>query len=568
MAFNMVANQGHSGSKLNIAEFDRQLVKLRLTEDKRRTVNLIEWDELLRALLSTHQLSHFLEAYWCIRMPSDKIAETMIQLQVDGIVREKIRQDMQEIQHEKLVDSMRQRQASSSSSSSSSSSARAPYGLRSGQSQSLGSMPEEDDDDVARELHMGQGDGSGLSISTPAMPGSRRALSKTQESAYQSLITRRALEIAKAAQSKTRSDERKGIRQVTFYMNPLTWVEDHERDVNPLARYPIVDTETGDTRWYELEGEMMRKQRMTVWQVMLRSVSLLPQGLFKSIPIGNTHALYTRIIENFTEGERGERLEQLMQELRTIVKSPDELFSTFSSKFHTIIDNMLAIDVALDESMIRKQLDRALSTECRDKACRDTYTQITMITSLGIDGIQTVSHNQLIKCMQEPMKLLEQTNRREGTGNNRSGGMTRSQRRTLRLSQRGNQGQTQTDSLKGICLAHQDNACKKGSSCSYEHRKISKKDKDKLKEMIAKTRARQLKEIVCYNCGQKGHYASSCKQPSRTVRAQVNRTTSDQGNSQDNSSNDIERLVRNSTEAEMVSYIQGLRKAMSEGNNQ
>ena len=565
MAFNMVANRGDSGSKLNIAEFDRQLVKLRLTEDKRRTVNLIEWDELLRALLSTHQLSHFLESYWCIRMPSDKIAETMIQLQVDGIVREKIRQDMQEIQHEKLVDSMRQRQASSSSSSSSSSSARDSYDLRSGRSQSLGGVPEEDDDDVARELHMGQGDGSGLSINTPAMPGSRRALSKTQESAYQSLITRRALDIAKAAQSKTKADERKGIRQVTFYMNPLTWVEGHERDVNPLARYPIEDKEEGITKWYELEGEMMRKQRMTVWQVMLRSVSLLPQGLFKSIPIGNTHALYTRIIENFTEGERGERLEQLIKELRTIVKSPDELFSTFSSKFLTIIDNMRAIDIDLDESMIRKQLDRALSTECRDKACRDLYTQITAVTAMAIDETsETVTHNHLIRGMQNPMKLLEQTNRREGTGNNRSGGMTRSQRRTLRLSQRGNQGQTQTDSLKGICLAYQDNACKKGNSCSYEHRRISKRDKDKLKETVAKTRARQVKDVVCYNCDQKRHYASSCPKPRKQTRAQVNRTTS----SQDNSSDDIATLIRNSTEAEMVSYIQGLRNAMPEGNNQ
>ena len=565
MAFNMVANRGDSGSKLNIAEFDRQLVKLRLTEDKRRTVNLIEWDELLRALLSTHQLSHFLESYWCIRMPSDKIAETMIQLQVDGIVREKIRQDMQEIQHEKLVDSMRQRQASSSSSSSSSSSARDSYDLRSGRSQSLGGVPEEDDDDVARELHMGQGDGSGLSINTPAMPGSRRALSKTQESAYQSLITRRALDIAKAAQSKTKADERKGIRQVTFYMNPLTWVEGHERDVNPLARYPIEDKEEGITKWYELEGEMMRKQRMTVWQVMLRSVSLLPQGLFKSIPIGNTHALYTRIIENFTDGERGERLEQLIKELRTIVKSPDELFSTFSSKFLTIIDNMRAIDIDLDESMIRKQLDRALSTECRDKTCRDLYTQITAVTAMAIDETsETVTHNHLIRGMQNPMKLLEQTNRREGTGNNRSGGMTRSQRRTLRLSQRGNQGQTQTDSLKGICLAYQDNACKKGNSCSYEHRRISKRDKDKLKETVAKTRARQVKDVVCYNCDQKRHYASSCPKPRKQTRAQVNRTTS----SQDNSSDDIATLIRNSTEAEMVSYIQGLRNAMPEGNNQ
>ena len=593
MSLDMVANQ--VTGKYSLAEVEKLLIKLKMSSDKRNTRNMRDWDEALRSTFATFDLSYFLSKYSSIRLPHRMVSKTLVQRQVDELIKEKEKTEVEKRKNDRALGKGRAADGAQSTpkrprapsgspggadpSGSSSSSRISPKILRSGNIYTIGEEEEdkhddsqgEDDDSGSEETYIPSYT-TGIPITTPARGKGQRKDKEVAE--YHAILRARAELIAQETAGANAIAEKRGIRQVALYCNPLTAVREERRHINPDARYPIeVDSER---LFYELESDQKRRQRYMAWQLLKGSIEDVPKGIWQHVAIGNVYELYILISEHFMDGERRDLAKKLMDELGRITKRPNELFASFCSRFEGLQQKMAEIRLACDSDLLMKELERAL-TETEDVDCVEIYETITLNSYNNY-----TSPKSLFKAMEEAMKRREQRarkkeNKRNEKGNGKDSNNQSERAMVFQSKARENLGKEERY-LLGICLFYQDDNCKR-KNCTYTHEKVSPNQRKKLEDLVKKRNKEgtdKKKKITCYNCGEEGHKSPDCPKPdkrkekenekrnskaSKTVNKTTSETSKDTGSDREKTREKISNEANNLTNKQMKRFLKALIKA-------
>ena len=110
---------------------------------------------------------------------------------------------------------------------------------------------------------------------------------------FESLVKERAKEMADAMMKSNLMAEKRGVRQLTCFVDPLTSVDEHEQCRNTKATHLITFENT--KRMYEVESQEAKQERMVAWHLLVTTLEG-PKGIskaaWKHIPIGNCYKLY------------------------------------------------------------------------------------------------------------------------------------------------------------------------------------------------------------------------------------------------------------------------------------
>ena len=441
MTSDMVANQGSLqllGNKLSLTDLDKQVVKLKLTANYRTAKNLHAWDLAMRNTCSAHDLNYYLLEHSGIMLPHSSVSQLMIQREVDKIMNEKLRQDIANARHKIVLNKQTLGQGRNRTEQKIEEEEKQERMQTRSQTRRTEELFDED-----------SGDGDIPAITTP-LKQRQLVPDENLNEEYQDLIRRNAEKIAKAAREKNKIAEQKGYRQVTIFMNPLSCVTEDNRNLNPNARYLIRDSDGTDV-WYEVEDDIYRQRRQIAWQLLKRSIEQVPSGAIQHIPVGNVYALHRFVLENYADGERSELVMKLNEELHSIAKKPEELFSVFTSRFMNIINSLKDIEYKIDNDVVLKQLQQACRTRTTDQTCRGVYDNVMLFLNMAR------SHNEdikltvdlVLKALDEPMKQAERETRSTETD---TGRLSRRQRKALRAAATDSQSSDNSSGHSDVCI--------------------------------------------------------------------------------------------------------------------
>jgi hypothetical protein len=477
----MVANRV-TESKLTATELGKSLVKIKMSKDKRNIKNMTEWDEALRMCFSTVELSLFLTKYSGIQVPNEEVARLLIQRQVNT--------SWASARREMTKTSLLSKQTGD------------------GLNKSFSSTDE------------GEEKGGVKVEQDIALPGTARR----DMSLYQKNLVERAKLMAKACTASSALAEKRGVRRETIFVNPLTCVLESEAHINPNANV-LIEWE-GETHLYEVEDDESRRKRLLAWQLITASLGELPRAFWKHIPMGNVSSLYELVTGHFMDTDRMDVVAKLTKRLAGLVKTKDELFIAFVARFEQLMLEMKEVDLTPDPDVLFDSVERALM-ESDDRDVKRVYENVCTMNG------KLASPRDLFERMLPAMKRLEKTARekhdlsdsenewienklmkkKKKKEKKREESMT-----ALRVRERS----ISSDTLLGVCVFFQEGNCKKGKDCSFKHKKLSKNEFEKLKDIVKKRKEEKEKNdqkssrkgsgrsVTCFACDEVGHIDNAC----------------------------------------------------------
>lgn len=567
MAVSMVANP--YDSKITVGDLAKSLVKLKLTENKKHTRNMVEWDEALRAVYSTNELAMFTNKYYGIQLPSGMVPKSMLQGQVQELL--KAREQMlktkttQQVVPVPPTSSQAQgmqtplRQASSAEVRRS-----ARIREREERAQRLASttanLPVDSDErkraereeaaavaELEREIadqeeerrqqtatvsqqrqqqHINEIRARNVSaVNTPA-PIPRDVELQKQ---FEAEMLKNANEIMADQVKADAVAEKRGNRNVTFFANPLSKSTYSTRHLFEGCEYEIEWPKgSGSEYYYALESAIMRKKRHVSWQLLLNSLSNLNSAIWKHVPIGDVHGLYTLITTRYDDQDRTDVVEKLNGRLHKLEKYRNELYATFLGRYEQLIIEMAEVQMDVDTDVMKQAVMRA-HERSSDEMLKGTYDIVTAMLFQQHGGNDSYTVDELLNMMRPMMVSKERAagkqDRQDGASRAQRQREKREKQKALKAAARATANAAKADlaplpdHLKNVCVEFNLGKCpKKGNMCRWSHVKKSPEEVAVLQEYV-QVRAGQRKaaqdgkqkgKIVCYGCGQEGHIKPKC----------------------------------------------------------
>ena len=562
MAFNMVANRVND--KISYSDLVKSLVKLQLTENKKQTKNLVEWDEAMREVFSTHGLIQFVSSeYYNIQLPSNMVARTMLQVGVGQILDDRARET-------KRVASVARLSSRAAAAGNPGSPQQTPRRTRSQTAAAEAAQAAAPQGEEAEEKQDADQQAAAMPAPTPLQqagnaPGNAPnavmhdsvpvvstpahiPIDNLSQSRYEQILLERANEIMKSQLDDEKAAEKRLVRGVTYYMNPITALDYADRGLNTRCEYEIeFPRDSGVKRFYELEKAETKQQRHLAWRLLLASLSNLHAGTWRHIPMGNVFALYQLIIGQYMDKNRGEIAEELTDRMQKLEKKKNELYASFCGRVEQLKTEMNEIGMSMDKGYLTRAVVNA-HTRSKDEKCKELFRSVMI--QIRIQHGERFDADTILSLMKPTMESFEREANKEDREDH-DDQKRRAKEKKLRARARKAAAKAATvrvnaaradlpnlpAHLKGLCLAYQDDACKfSDDECRYNHKTVSKSDLKAAKDYIkakkelnklyrgkAAEGAKAKDGPECYSCGKKGHIAVKCPKNATTAKANVSK---------------------------------------------
>ena len=136
---------------------------------------------------------------------------------------------------------------------------------------------------------------------------------------------------------------------------------------------------------------------------------------------------------------------------------------------------------------------------------------------------------------------------------------------------------SQHEDVRGVCSYFQNGTCSRGKQCNYEHRKLSQEGNRKLQDMMKEAWRKKNERgagvaytpIRCYECQKEGHIANQC--PEKNGKQSVKKTNmtvsfAEKVKEGNENMSETERLVRKATAGLSVEQMKEFAKEVIELN--
>ena len=437
----MVANQA-TKSKLGykIENLEKILVKLKFDKKNKLSKNQNKWDEKLRNVFATANLTYFLGKYSSLSAPADMVAELLL-----------LRASTQH------VTEARKKKASAKKLFK-------DLKVEGGESS--------DDDKPEKDY-------SSSSDSTSEAESDRK---------FEELLAAQTKMILEDIRANRNLAVSRGVRAETVFLNPFTAVPLRFSSVNPEAVIELGD-EKGGIKVYEVESENMRLQRQVAWQLLVSSIKEVDDALWDHIPNGNVYALYNLLTTNFLDTERAEVVDDLTSKFATLSKSEGELFVNFYSRYKALIVRKKEVDMKMDHDTLYNYVEQALMRS-------DSVTQ-EMFELISVQQDRFSTPEALLDKMGKLMQKREKKDRKSKQSANGASNKNKQKNELSRARALVAEADNQSDdSWRGVCVYFQKGTCLKGSECKFKHRKLKKQDVEKLEKLVSNSKKKKEKAKV------------------------------------------------------------------------
>ena len=533
--FDMVANPVVTPAQEKIS-FDRlknDVVKLKKDkENEKYCINAVEWKRSLNNALASNDLEMFLVKHCNIPAPADQARELQWKKQVNVHSSSQLSRLQALVREQKIKKEIVKKEPSESQEESD-----VKFSIPPG-------TPSKGEEKAKTVIDLSQGD----SIEKAKLLFERNARWLAQEQREQ--------------QQKQLSE---GEALPVLFVDPMTRCRKGELDTAEIGI---------DGWWYELETSDQRRRRMVVWNLIVYTIGAVDKEIWRLVTVGDVFSLFNTIQEHLQTNQRDGIVHDLNKKMHNLSIAEGELFATFASRFRNLLKQSENVGLRFDGAVLRQTLTEALE-QSKNKALREHLRLLQMeMDAAGAD----LTALEMVSRLEKPMNRSEHRNARAKQKGSASGEAdSESQKKSRKEKKKEKKkreaaaaaaaaaGDTSlgggatalkastgaSQSVLGVCLYFQDGNCEKGESCSYEHRKLSAADKKKLKEKMEKKKA----GVKCHKCGEKGHYASTCKE--KTVLSfSSSSSSSSSSNSQASAARQaLQDLLKNGVDAEELALL-------------
>ena len=325
--------------------------------------------------------------------------------------------------------------------------------------------------------------------------------------------------------------------------------------------------------WYELESNEKRRKRMLVWDLLVHTIGAVDKEIWRLITVGDVYSLFNTVQNHLQTDQRDGIVHDLSEKMRALSIADGELFATFATRFRNLLKQSENVSLTFDGAVLRQTLTNAIESSANKVLKEHLHILQLEMDKAGV----AYTALEMLNRLEPPMNRSEHRNARAKQKGSASGEadserqkMSRKERKKKKKEKeaaaaaaaaaedtslgggatalKANAGASQP--VLGVCLFFQDGKCEKGESCRYEHRKLSAADKKALKEKMEKKKG----TVKCHKCGEKGHYASTCKE--KTVLSfSSSSSSSSSSNSQTSARQALLDLLKSGVDAEELALL-------------
>jgi hypothetical protein len=215
----------------------------------------------------------------------------------------------------------------------------------------------------------------------------------------ESKMLARAAIIAARMHTQALTTERRGAQHTVFFLDPLTALDlDDDEDKEMVCHEHTLHDET---MRYAVESANDAQVRMKLDGMIARSLSAIPAHVTTGVVTGNIHDRFERVVLFFDDIGRKALIEQIDEDLTSIVKRSRESFAAFTSRFKDLEFRMREQQMTIDPELMLSKLERAI-TSSKDEGVRSALGQVKMAINLP-----TGTTDDLLAAMAGPMRDFE-----------------------------------------------------------------------------------------------------------------------------------------------------------------